>query len=109
MSGAPYQWNDSLTNDETYSRTIELLFDDAPVPVDEYSFEYSVKGCVSLLLNETSGITKDVPSATITITPGIDYRFPVGQYPHGLRVRHIESGSVIQVSDGYLTVTDGNF
>jgi len=111
MSGAAYEWTDSCTDDETYTRTLALMKANGdPFEVADYAFEYSLKGCgADTLLTEGAGIEKDVPNATLTISPGVDFRFQRGVYRHGLRKRHLITGQVDQIADGTLTVTEGNF
>jgi hypothetical protein len=108
---AAYECTASCTDDETFILTLELMkTDGSPFEVSDYAFEYSLKGCGSdLLLDQTSGISVDVPNATLTISPGIDYRLQRGTYNHGLRKRHLVSGQVDQIFDGAVTVTEGNF
>lgn len=111
MAGAAYDCAASCTNDETFVLTLELMKSNGdPFEVDDYAFEYSVKGCgLSLLLTEEDGIAKDSINATLTISPGVDFRFRPGLYNHGLRKRDLVSGRVDQIFDGTLTVAAGNF
>lgn len=108
---AAYEWTASCTDDETYIRTLTLLKGDGSLfEVADYAFEYSLKGCgQDLLLDEANGVSVDVPTATLTISPGVDVRLARGTYNHGLRKRHLISGQVDQIADGTLTVTEGNF
>ncbi|MBD3844272.1 hypothetical protein IED13_01080 [Bosea sp. SSUT16] len=108
---AAYEWTASCTDDETYIRTLTLLKSDGSLfEVDDYAFEYSLKGCgADLLLDETGGISKNALTATLTISPGVDVRLQRGTYNHGLRKRNLATGQVDQIADGTLTVTEGNF
>lgn len=111
MSGAAYQYDTDCTNAETYERKFQLLkADGSLVNVANYDFEYSVKDCGSVsLLTKGNGLTVDIPTATITISPGVDYRFHCGVYPHGFRQIEKSTGHTDQIFDGSLTVTEGNF
>lgn len=112
MAGAAYQLTSTCTNAETYVEPIDLLNPDGTPfsAIEDYTYEFSIKGCgVDLLLTEADGITVNVPSAKLTVTPGIDYRFPVGTFNIGFRKTHIVTGQVDQDADGTLTVTEGNF
>lgn len=108
---AAYECTVSCTDDETFILTLDLMnADGSPFDVASYAFDYSVKGCGSdLSLDQSNGITVDVPSAALTISPGVDYRLKRGTYSHGLRKRHLVSGQVDQIFDGTVTVTEGNF
>lgn len=111
MSGAAYECTVLCTDDESFVLTLTMLdADGEPFEVDDYDFEYSVKGCgTELLLTEGSGITIDSPTATATITPGLTYRLARGSYTHGFRKTNIATGQVDQIFDGTVTVTEGNF
>lgn len=109
---AAYECNVSCTDDETFLLTLELLKSDGTVfEVADYTFEYSLRGCGApdLTLNETSGIVKDAPTGTLTISPGVADRLARGTYSHGLRKTDIITGQVDQIFDGTVTVTEGNF
>lgn len=108
---AAYEWTDSCTDDESYVRTLKLMNPDgSEFDVAAYAFEYSVQGCgADILLDEADGISVDAPTATLTISPGVDYRFKQGSYKHGLRKRDLTTDQVDQIADGTLTVTEGNF
>lgn len=108
---AAYEATTSCTDDETFIHTIPMLNEAGePFEVADYAFEYSLQGCgVDLLLTEGDGITIDIPTATATITPGIDYRLAVGVYRHGFRKRDLATDQVDQIFDGTVTVTEGNF
>lgn len=111
MSGAAYECTVMCTDDESFVLTLMMLdADSAPFDVANYEFEYSIKGCgIDKLLTQDAGITIDVPSATATITPGLDYRFARGTYNHGFRKRNLTTDQVDQIFDGTVTVTEGNF
>lgn len=111
MSGAAYDCTVTCTDDESYLLTLTMLkADGSPFEVAEYAFEYSMQGCgADLLLTEGEGITIDNPSATATITPGLDYRLQRGTYNHGFRKRNLSTDQVDQIFDGTVTVTEGNF
>ena len=111
MSGAAYECTAACTDDETFILTLELLKSDGtPFEVADYAFEYILKGCgADQLLTEADGISKDVPTATLTISPGVDYRLRRGTYQHGLRKTNLATGQVDQIFDGSVTVTEGNF
>ena len=108
---AAYEWTASCTDDETYIRTLILMKSDGSLfEVEDYAFEYSLRGCgQDFLLDQSNGIAVDIPLATLTISPGVDVRLPRGTYNHGLRKRHLVTGQVDQIADGTLTVTEGNF
>lgn len=108
---APYECNVSCTDDETFVLTLELLRSDGqPFEIADYAFEYVLKGCgANYLLTEADGISVDVPTTTLTISPGVDVRLSAGIYDHGLRKKHIASGQVDSVFDGQITSTEGNF
>lgn len=108
---AAYECTVSCTDDETFILTLELMKSNGdPFEVDDYAFEYALTGCGSdLLLDEANGITKDSVSATLAISPGVDYRLRPGTYRHGLRKRNISNDQVDQIFDGAVTVTEGNF
>lgn len=112
MAGAAYECIASCTDDETFVLTCQALKADGSVfETDEYTWDYVLKGCgVNLLLTQDNGgVTVDDVTATITITPGVDYRLAAGNYTHGFRKTHIESGQVDQIFDGTVTVTEGHF
>lgn len=108
---AAYECTVSCTDDETFLLTLTLTKSDGSVfEVDDYTFDYSARGdAASVLLDETNGITKDAVTGTLTITPGVDYRFAKGLYQHGLRKTNISTGQVDQIFDGQVTVSEGNF
>lgn len=108
---AAYECTVSCTDDETFILTLELMKANGdPFEVGDYAFEYSVQGCgENRLLDEASGITKDTINATLTISPGVDFRFKRGTYQHGLRKSNLTTGQVDQIFDGTVTVTEGNF
>ena len=108
---ASYECTVSCTDDESFVLTLELLTSAGGLfEVEDYAFEYSVRGCgADLSLTEGSGIAVDIPLATLTISPGLDYRFARGTYNHGLRKRHLVTGQVDQIFDGSVIVTEGNF
>lgn len=108
---APYECNVSCTDDESFVLTLELLRSDGQLfDVAEYAFEYVLKGCgADYLLTEADGISVDAPTATLTISPGVNVRLRPGVYEHGLRKEHIATGQVDSVFDGKITSTEGNF
>ena len=108
---AAYECTVSCTDDETFILTLELMnADGSAFDVSAYAFDYSLKGCGSdLALDQSDGIAVDIPSATLTISPGVDVRLKRGTFNHGLRKRHLVSGQVDQIFDGTVTVTEGNF
>lgn len=111
MSGAAYECTAACTDDETFLLTLVLTKADGTLfPVASYAFEYSIRGCGSdILLVEGNGISKDLPTSALTISPGVDYRLKRGTYQHGLRKRDLTTGQVDQIFDGAVTVTEGNF
>lgn len=108
---AAYECTISMTDDETFLLTWIMTTNDGSVfPVEDYSFEQSIRGCgIAVLLNETEGITKDSVTGTLTITPGMSYRFKKGVYHHGLRKTDLSTGQVDQIYDGTINVSEGNF
>lgn len=108
---ASYECTVSCTDDETFILTLILLKSNGDLfEVDEYAFEYSLKGCgADTTLTEGAGISVDIPSSTLTISPGVDVRLRQGIYNHGLRKTNLATSQVDQIFDGTVTVTEGNF
>lgn len=109
---AAYNATIELTDDESFgfAVSIEQKEDGDSLPLDEYEFEYQMEGCgVSLFLDQTSGVSVDLENEIVSVDPGADRRFRPGQYRHGFRAKHLQSGKVVQLFDGVVTVSEGNF
>lgn len=111
MAGAAYEVTASLTDDESFGFPLELKQQNGTsLPLADYAFEYElVGGAVALRLDEASGIAIDLANSLVTIDPGSDFRLPCGRYRHGFRLKHRSSGKTVQLFDGSVTVTEGNF
>lgn len=112
MAGAAYQLNHSLTDDESFEFSVESkITDDSDFPWDDYTHDYSLMRENGLLfsLTQSDGITITEALNIISFAKDPTYRLPVGTYRHGYRITHTARGTVFQVFDGSVTVTEGNF
>lgn len=109
--GAPYEATGSMTDDESFGFAVKIEKPDgSSITWADYSFEYEISGCgVKLVLDESDGITIDDVNDLATIAADPDYRLRAGQYRHGFRCTQIATGTVAQLFDGTVTVTEGNF
>lgn len=112
MAGAAYQVNVSATDDETFEFTCEWkLADGSDFPWADYSYAYELKRDCRAILSLTggAGLAVDPGENTITVQPPDTMRLCAGQYRHGCRIIHTATGKTIQVFDGSVTITEGNF
>jgi hypothetical protein len=104
--------NLKMTDDETLLFNLEIVdAEGAPLTWSNFVFDYTIKSpAVTVNLAQGSGISVDtVSNALIITTPDPNYRLPVGIHPHGLRAKHIGTGVMVQLMDGDITVSEGNF
>jgi hypothetical protein len=107
---AAYQATTTLTDDESFGFAVTIQSEGESVALGDYAFEYEVRGCgENLSLDMANGITIDLADNLVIVDPGSDRRLKAGQYRHGFRAKHIESGRVVQLFDGTVTVSEGNF
>jgi hypothetical protein len=112
MAGAAYQVNVSATDDETFEFTCEwTLADGSDFPWADYAYAYELKRDRRLVLSLTGGdgLLITAENNKITVQPPMTTRLCPGVYRHGCRITHIENGKTIQVFDGTVTITEGNF
>lgn len=112
MAGAAYQVNATVTDDESFGFTCEWKIDDGTdFPWADFTYEYEIGAhcSPSYALTVGSGLTIDPDANLISFQLDADQRLSVGQHPHGCRLTDIATGRVLQVFDGTITVTDGNF
>ncbi|AOO81667.1 hypothetical protein [Bosea vaviloviae] len=112
MAGAAYQVNVSATDDETFAFTCEwTLADGSDFPWADYAYAYELKRERRPVLSLTSsdGLAVDASENTITFQPPEAMRLCAGRYRHGCRITHTATGKTIQVFDGFVTITEGNF
>jgi hypothetical protein len=115
MGAAPYQFDLSLSDDATPEFSLEWTMEDgSDFPWAEYTVEYSVHRegwlawtCGWSTLTEDTGVTVDPSANLVTVTLAQHVR--PGQYAHGCRVKHIETGKSVQIFDGTLNIIEGNF
>lgn len=107
---AAYQATTTLTDDESFGFAVMIQHEGESVALDDYTYEYELRGCGETLeLNLSNGITIDLDDNLVIVDPGSDRRLRAGQYRHGFRAKHTESGRVVQLFDGTVTVSEGNF
>jgi hypothetical protein len=112
MAGAAYQVNVSATDDETFAFTCEwTLADGSDFPWADYTYAYELKRNRRpiLALAGGDGLAVDPGENTITFQPPEAMRLCAGRYQHGCRITHTATGKTIQVFDGSVTITEGNF
>ncbi len=107
---AAYQATTQMTDDESFGFAIAIQNAGVSLPLDEYEFEYVVIGCgENLKLDQTNGVSVDLNDSLVVVEPGPDRRLRPGLYSQGFRAKHITSGKVVQLFDGTITVSEGNF
>lgn len=106
MAGqAPYEVTVSGTDDETFVFSIPFENQDGTsFPFSDYQIEYAVEGCFTLTQGNGISITDGIVTFS-RVNPG----FRRGTYQHGCRIRQISSGVMIQVFDGSVIISEGNF
>lgn len=111
MAGAAFRVDRSFTDDETIELSFEWkMKDGSDFPWAEYDIAYSLVGCgQTIALTLDNGISVNEELNAFIVEPGIGRRLRPGQYRHGVRITHLETGKVIQPVDGTVTITEGNF
>lgn len=109
---AAYQVNVSATDDETFEFTCEWKMENGdPFPWDDYEIFYSLGGrSPHLVLNASNGgVFKDPTNDSVTFRAPAGQRLRPGSYEHGCRVTHIATMKTVQIFDGSVSITEGNF
>ncbi len=110
---AAYTANVSATDDESFEFTCEwTMVDGTDFPWADYTFAYTLgyRGCGPILsLTDASGVVVTEADNLITFAAPVATRLAAGTYEHGCRITHIATGKVVQVFDGTVIVTEGNF
>lgn len=126
MAGAPFSVNASFSDDETIQiaallqdsdggvlDTSDMLFEYAVNPqggpVEDWdSSLYGTSSAPILVTQVGGGITVDLPSGQLIITVAMG-RLSPGVYSHGCRFKSISGGKYVQLFDGLLTISEGEF